>query len=352
VKTLLPADAGRFSDALRAAFPTVHEIEKLLVSGTLERDFDDLTSRSVSLKANTDEICRIAIQEGWGITLFEVARTVQPDSPALRALWDALEDLDPSRMATAPILTDRPSLTCGRGVQWNQVCQVGPARQHALMLIAGGQGQDPEHFQERIRVFLAPTPPRSILQVGWPTRPASREEFFECLSTAVKPGRASLKDAIALRLRSENVMLLHDCVDVRFEDDNLIKYYTEWLPELLEGQAHHGRLKCVQPIEWHEEAGLGFIQRLLSGRRPGANDREGALSLITALEKKAPSAAIQAIRLPELSDLTDEELQTFLSNCLTVPQQKQMMNELRAVPQVPEMIFKTIDACWNRVTEA
>jgi hypothetical protein len=76
-----------------------------------------------------------------------------------------------------------------------------------------------------------------------------------------------LKEAIALRLRSENVMLLHDCVDVRFEDDTLIKYYTEWLPGLLEGQAHNGRLKCVQPIEWHEEAGLGFIQRLLSGRR-------------------------------------------------------------------------------------
>lgn len=345
-KTLISADAGRLSDALRAAFPSVNALEKLLVSGPLDKDFDDFTSRAVSLKDNTYDICKIAIQEGWGLTLFEVARTVQPDSPALRALWDSLGEGDPG---PTPPRTDRPSLTCGRGLQWNEVCQIGPARQHVLVLVSGGQGQDPEHFQERIRVFLAPPPPRSILQVGWPTRPASKAEFFERLAEALNPGRSSLKETIAERLRSQNVLLLHDCVDVRFEDENLVRYYTEWLPELLDGQVHNGRLKCVQPIEWNNAASGSFIQRLLSGRRRGSNDRDGALSLITALEERKPPPAIHAIRLPELSDLTDDELQAFLRNNLTEAQQQAMMTELNAVPQVPEMIFKTIDACWNRV---
>ncbi len=341
----MSADAGRLSDALRAAFPSVNALEKLLVSGSLDKDFDDFTSRAVSLKDNTYDICKIAIQEGWGLTLFEVARSVQPDSPALRALWDSLGEGD---AGPPPPRADRPSLTCGRGLQWNEVCQIGPAKQHVLVLVSGGQGQDPEHFQERIRVFLAPPPPRGILQIGWPTRPASKAEFFERLSDALKPGR-SLKETIAERLRCQNLLLLHDCVDVRFEDDNLIKYYTEWLPELLDGQVHNGRLKCVQPIEWTNAGSGSFITRLLSGRRRGANDREGALSLITALEERQPPPAIQAIRLPELSDLTEDELQVFLRNSLTVSQQEAMMNELRAVEQVPELMFKTIDACWSRV---
>lgn len=352
MKTLLPADAGRFSDALRAAFPTVNALEELLVSGSLDKDFDDLTSRAISLKDNTYDICKIAIQEGWGLTLFEVAREVQPDSPVLRALWDALPDAGDASLGPPPVRSDRPSLTCGRGIQWQEVCQIGPASRHALMVIAGGEGQDPEHFQERIRVFLAPPPPRSIVQVGWPTRPASREEFFECLTEALEPGRASLKEAMAERLRSQHLLLLHDCVDVRFEDENLIKYYTEWLPELLEGQAFSGRLKCVQPIEWSESASGSFIQRLFSGRQPGANDRDGAWSLITALKSRKATPVIPAIPLPELLNLTDDELQTFLSNNLTASQQQLMMVELRAVPQVPEMIFKTIDACWNRVHAA
>jgi len=37
-----------------------------------------------------------------------------------------------------------------------------------------------------------------------------------------------------VRLRDENMILLHPCVSDDYDDDGLIRYHTEWMPALIE----------------------------------------------------------------------------------------------------------------------
>ena len=199
-----------------------------------------------------------------------------------------------------------------------------------------------------------------MVAVHWPTRPARAGAFYEALGLALSVPKEQLADeatarervrqAISQRLAGQNLILLHDVITLKFSDERLVKYYTEWLPELVQGVPNAGKLKCVQPIEWPAAAGAkGFWQKIGWGAaEENPNSRESALALIEALKDR--KSAIMPVEIDELVDLTSKDLQNFVENSgLTAPQQKTLLTTIQSVPQVPATIFETIDANWNEV---
>jgi hypothetical protein len=338
------------ADAIYHAFPNAGKLDELLRAGRLDKRFDDLTSRVVPLRDNCFDVASKAFDQGWALELLIAAREAQPDNPRLRQLWTILPDAASETAADARQRSDRPSLLCGRSSQWNEVCQCAPTPQHHLLIVAGELGQDPLHFRDRIHVWLTTDPRRSIVVVDWPTRPAGRLAFFEAIARALKTDPAQVASVVRDRLAVQNLVLLHDCLTVSFDDPNLIRYYCEWIPELLSGPPTRFNLKCVQPIEWPvESAAWGLLRRLgLDDDRRAAN-RDAALGFVQALREKAP-AVFPVVDLDELSDLEADEIQKFLRNSgLTAEQQRRMMEYVRDGPQKPAGIFQTIDGFWNQV---
>jgi hypothetical protein len=339
----------RLADAIYHAFPNAGRLDELLMSARLDKRFDDLTARDKPLKENCWEVASKAFDQGWAIELLIAAREAQPDNPRLRELWAALPETTSSPIELRQ-RSDRPSLLCGRGSQWNEVCQCAPAPQHHVLIVAGEAGQDPLHFRDRIHVWLTTDPRRSIVVVDWPTRPAGRLAFFEAIARALKTDTGQVASAVRDRLAVQNLVLLHDCLTVGFDDPNLIKYYCEWIPELLSGPPTRFNLKSVQPIEWPvESTAWSLLRRLGFDDDRRAASRAAAMGFVQALRDKAP-AIVPVVDLDELVDLTDEEIQKFLRNSgLTAEQQRRMLEYVHDGPQKPAGIFQTIDGFWNQV---
>ena len=342
-------DVQDLADALKEAFPTVNALEALVLS--LDQRFDDLTARSKPQGENARDIATRAFEKRWAGSLLAAALNQQPDNPALRALWLRLPaGPDQAPPADDP-LGERPSLLCGRSDQWGGVIVWAASRQHQTILVHGASGQAPEHFKERVRFWLDPRPDRSIVLVDWPSRPASREAYFEALARALNLADVSrLAETIADRISFENLVLLHPLVMAKFRDPDLVKYYTEWLPELLKDTANTCKLKCVQPIEWQPEPARSLLS-WLRGAQPRDGAEDSARWLITQL-KDGFAASMPIVELKELDSLEAPELDGFVQGSgLTRKQQARMLEEVKSVPPVPEVIFKTIDDVWQQVEE-
>jgi len=339
-------DVKDLADALKEAFRTVNDLEALTLS--LDQRFDDLTSRSKPQGENAWDIASQAFSKGWAGSLLAGALRLQPDNPRLRALWDRLPE-GADQVPLDDFLDERPSLLCGRSDQWGGVVVWAAARQHQTILVHGANGQAPEHFKERVFHRLDTRPDRSILLVDWPSRPANRDAYFEALAKALNVvDVALLSEAIASRLAVENLVLLHPLIMAKFRDPGLVKYYTQWLPELLNDSPNSCKLKCVQPIEWQPEPGRSLLS-WLRGTPPRDGAEDSARWLISQL-KDGFSASMPIVELKELDSLEDPELDGFVQGSgLTRKQQARMLEEVKSVPPVPEVIFKTIDDVWQQV---
>jgi len=115
------------------------------------------------------------------------------------------------------------------------------------------------------------------------------------------------------RLTHSNLVLLHPCVRSLFMDPGLVAYYTEWLPRLLDECRAQKQLKCVQPVEWTEDAGIAG-QLLTWLRFRGSTDDEDAHShaeqLIGEIKTRAASS-LRVIRLHDLENVTADDLGEF-----------------------------------------
>ena len=350
MKQLTSGHVKALADALADAFPAVNRLDELLHDDSLGKKFDELTSRFVSLRDNAWDIASAAIDQGWGSELLAAALVVQKDNPKLRALAASLPEGD-DQVPIDDGLDDRPSLKCGRAVQWNEISQCAPARQHQVILVAGAAGQEPVHFRDRIHTWLDTRPPRSILLVDWPSRPASRDAFVEALGKALEVPTTMVGRALADRLSAANLVLLHDCVKLRFNDDALVRSYTVWLPELLADLPHASKLKCVQPIEWPLSE-KSLWAKLFADEAADANGEDGARGLLARLSEKA-SGQMPVISLTELVNLTEDEVTSFIRlSDLTARQKTLMLEHVKAALPLPARIFETIDAYWSHVEAA
>lgn len=233
--------------------------------------------------------------EGWG----ERWRGLPKKGPA-----------PPRPIVNQPNARLRPSLRCDRAVQWNAIDELALEQSSQLILLPGSVGQAHDHFIERVQRLLRLDPPRSMVTVDWPTRPRSRDEFFESLARAFDVPAGMISAELAERLASNNLLLLHPCIRARFVDQALVMYYTEWLPETIE-RAHADRhVKCVQPIEFPRESAGGSLMSWLRLRGPAQDTKSDAESFMTTLKGSA-KPVLRAIRLRELNDLTEEDLHEF-----------------------------------------
>lgn len=340
---------AELSDALRESYLRASQLDQFLLT-RLDRRFDDLTSRYIPLKEAVTEVVTRAHDQGWLRDLVQKAAEDRPQNDTFTRVLAALPDLAPASLpALGRSHIDRPSLLCGRALQWNEVCQMAPVRRHQVLLVPGGRGQDPMHFRDRIQVWLTPDPSRAMLTVHWPTPPKSLAEMLEALAASLgELGKteADLRQVLQARLAYQNLVLLHPCITDGFDQPHFLEYYTAWLPAAVPERGT-ASLKCVQPIEWPVRARSGLIGRLFGGS--GSSARTGALQFMAAL-KARQAAALRVLDVDELADLEPREIEQFLEDSeFTVEHQRILLSQLLGGPQVPGYLFKTIDDYWRSI---
>jgi hypothetical protein len=231
-------------------------------------------------------------------------------------------------------------------VQWSRVVDVAPEPSHDLLLVPGGVGQAHDHFSRRIRELLTPMPPRAIVSVNWRKRPASRDEFFAALADDLRVAPDRLSRELSERLSDSNLVLLHPCIRTRYVDPAIVRYYSEWWPALLDDIKPRKSLKCVQPVEWPlEEGGVGkwlTWARLKSA--PADDTRQDAETLIEQI--RGGSSRLRAIKLQELSDISEGDLDEFCQiEKLSFGQKGWFLSKIKSRhPKNSEEILESIDA--------
>jgi hypothetical protein len=179
-----------------------------------------------------------------------------------------------------------------------------------LLLLPGDAGQDHDHFIQRVQFLLRADPPRRIERVDWPSRPCSRDEYQEALARAMRVEVPRLSAALGERLASKNIVLLHPCIRSGFLDEALIDYYTQWLPAWVSDAHPRMNVKCVQPIEWPPESRWFALTRWTIGGG-SEDDAKPAAELMMRQCLESAATMLRAVRLNELHDLSQEDLDDF-----------------------------------------
>jgi hypothetical protein len=280
---------------------------------------------------------------------WEVYVAVTGRSPGPRETWAAEGEKVQKGQVMPPVgpppLLTLPSLSCDRDPQWGRLTRVTPEPSHDLLIVPGAVGQGHDHFSRRIREMLIPLPPRSIVTVHWRKRPSSRDEYFEAMATSMNIASGWLERELAERLSDSNLVLLHHCISARYVDPALVSYYTDWLPALITDVHPRMSLKCVQPVAWTPESGV--VESVLTWLRlkPSRGDegKPQAEALITAIRA---SAGLRGIRLQDLGDIPDSDLNEFCKDQgLTESQKAWFLAKVRARhPRNAEDLLASIDA--------
>lgn len=259
-------------------------------------------------------------------------------------------------------VTDRPSLECGRDSEWGYVSG-DPVSRHRLIIIGGARGEDHGHFVKRIERCLASVPLRSMSYVEWGTgssadaRPQHKDDYLECFGRALTKDRRTLDrpDLISVlraRLADRNLIAIHPKIDSFFEDEYLVAYYREWLPELLAEVKPRMRLKCVQPVAWSGAAVRRIAARIVS-RRPfttalewlSRGEERLARRLVRALRGGAASHAhdISPLLAVELWPVVDEDVEVFCERKAIEGMERDEMLQLAVRADTSEKKFAAID---------
>jgi hypothetical protein len=148
-------------------------------------------------------------------------------------------------------------------------------------------------------------------------------------------------------MSDSNLVLLHPCIRARYADAALVRYYGEWLPALLADVKPHRSLKCVQPVEWPAEAGgLTAALTWLRLKSAAADETKGDAEKLIEQLKTAGPGSFRAIRLQDLNNISDADLDEFCQiEQLTAGQRTWFLSKIRArQPRNSEEVLDSIDA--------
>jgi hypothetical protein len=246
-----------------------------------------------------------------------------------------------------PPRTTLDSLRCNRALQWTRIENVAPGPSHDLLIVPGEAGQAHDHFSRRVREMLSTLPPRAIVSIHWRKRPSSEDEFLAAVADGLGVSRDWLVREMAERMSDSNLVLLHPCLRARFVDARLIRYYTEWLPRLVEAVKPRMKLKCIQPVEWPMEEGALANMMTWLRLRQGSSD-EGKREAEQFIEELRAGAGetLHANRLQDLADISQADLDEFCEDeRLTAPQKAWFLSRIRSRnPSNSQEVFDAIDA--------
>jgi hypothetical protein len=152
---------------------------------------------------------------------------------------------------------EKAILTCDRHQQWGELTTSVSAPGNQAIFVIGPERQAHQKFLDRVDKCLPKDPPRRIRAIVWNPRrvPVGRGPFIEALCVEFKCSESQLAARMRADLAEQNLVLMHQPVAQNaFDRDDLLRYYTEWLPDLAEAATAQqpGRfyLKAVQAVEW------------------------------------------------------------------------------------------------------
>jgi TIR domain len=239
-----------------------------------------------------------------------------------------------------PAHLDPPSFNCDRAPQWSTVAALLGSGRHDLAIVRGPSGEYHEHFLDRVTRALPLQPERTIVPVRWQRRPVGRDDFLRALTESLQAGDPSrLPDHIRQRLAQRHLVLVHGCIRGDFEDDDLEQYYGTWLPELVAGHRGPFHLKCVQALEWRQEA---LIKRLLGWGAANDDDNKSAAErLVQHIETRQQSLTV--VRLRELEPITSQELQEFCDAWVPTAHRAPLLAAVKQSAKTSEETLRAID---------
>jgi hypothetical protein len=346
---LSPTVLEPLAKALSRAYRNPTELAALLIP--LGQRFDDLTSQKESLLTNARDIVRVAQDQNWSGELWLALLKDRPNNADVRLLADQKPEIvEGPGISRQRSPVDRPSLVCNRSSQWNYVCQCAISRTHQAIIVPGCIGQATLHFRDRIESFLSTDPSRSIVTVHWPSPPPrALGELLERLAFALQVDVKNLEAEIANRLATRNLVVLHPCLSAGFRGAHFLEYYTRWWPAALGKTPTPYHIKCVQPVEWpiNPLSSQPWWRRLLPDDEPVVETE--ARELIEHLTKE--SKGVRIVAVDELLNLERQDIDQFLQASEFDDEQRQYLSGLlTGGPQVPVVIFKTIDDYWREVS--
>jgi TIR domain len=325
------------------------------------------TDKAEALSAFWNVYCGVTGQrpgprEHWNAQAGALIGGTEPPSVELpRPVWD------PAAPRTHPG-QQRVSLRCDRTQLWGLIETHAQEPASELLLIPGPRGQGHEHFLVRVEGELRRDPPRNVIALQWPRRPASQNDYLEALAShlelEVGPHvdlRPRLQERIATLLGHQNLVLLHPPIRSHFFDDELATYYVETLPGLLSRREVPFHLKCVQPLKWRSSGSLHRLAaRMTRMMWAGAGEAEwieeaseesDAYRLIKRLKDTA-SSALRVVPLPVLGEVPDVEIIQFFDRLgLSDAQRRRLLARIRSTSHTPEELFQAIDEYYPELCE-
>lgn len=135
----------------------------------------------------------------------------------------------------------RTSVTCNRDAQWGRLEPLVRDAEDRVLFIPGEHSQAHDRLIDRIEHRLANDPPREAVFIGWPIRPSNEDEALERIVEVLVRGerhrpRDRVREELALRLRTHNVLLIHGRLTEDFDDPFLVEYFSRVVPSLVDGR--------------------------------------------------------------------------------------------------------------------
>lgn len=273
--------------------------------------------------------------------LWEVFCAVKGLAPGSRQEWAAKgRDLQKASQAhaTPPPLplpaNESPSLCCDRERQWTDLDQFFTPREHRIMFLIGARGEAHDSFLRRIELrFQIPL----VCRVTWASRRATAEdgrpsgeaEFRDAIARALNVQSGALVETLNAMLATRHVLLLHDRICDDYEDGQLIRYFTEYLPRLVEDVGPVMTLKCVSPVEWLPRPGMTRLLRWLNNRSL-TDDERRARRLVDVVQAQVRTPCV-ANALHELESITEAHIRGLCTaNNLGEPEVSRLIDRIRA----------------------
>jgi hypothetical protein len=191
------------------------------------------------------------------------------------------------------------ALTCDRYPQWGELTDLAGDGRHEAILVAGPQGEGHKFFLQRVVSCWPGSPGPRICEVSWRLpRPLAKGAAFDRIAEAIECPPGQLETSLRQILSASDLVLVHQPPFEEADCDTLIRYYTEWLPELVAAVDRPAKplewnLKVVQAIRWPQvgtlKCGLFQAARLLKAGprrlRSECAKAEAARELMAKLEK-------------------------------------------------------------------